>query len=1190
MAQDNFYDQIIEGPIFLLLGQNYLRVEDGTDHFLSIALNKFNCPTTPPIHYEQLLHGNAHNDIEAALRWMEERCAHLPAPEWLTTVAQLPWNGFYTSAIDIIWPHVFENEWRNIQPLVDEKLNPLNPRNPASPYSTFLFGSISRDEESERPPLNPRELKNRNLVATRLISRLPDFVTPFGTLIIEGYAGSLDWLKPDTLTATIDNLHARPTHIFSVTGVLTEEFQGNDDIVELIKEKKLVLHTESLAKCLLEGINQNRLILKDLTPSVAEGRRISIETGYLTVPADLWRQVSRTATILDDTIMLPALENSPEKEYADFRVFLGGSNQKAVWSGINRKFAFTREYENDLYIKVSRLLKAKRTPSNPIIVHGQTGTGKTVALRALARKFRGEKMYPVLFIEQRTQGDINHFAIDKFCKWAQENGVSTCLIIWDGMVEIEQYSDLLKYLDGTGRKVVVIGSCYRLMSSIKVKAPDQVFEAPDRLVEKTELPRFNEFLKRFNVSLSQTNNSYSKRQPDDTFLTTLYHLLPETKPRIKKGLLDEFYIAEQRLNKVVEEENLDPMFDTVLAYELYKNGWIDIQKLSLSNETKEFSNEELSEIKRLTGLVMVPGSLGLKVPLELLLHVLDKLDQNRFIDILRNSDIFQCVPDDAGNYLVMPRHQLEAQIFNLNRIGGSSYEIEYMQALLEGINDNGEISNNPEVQFAVDLLRRVRPDEQTAKTDNRYKVGKKYVRYFRDLAETLGKLRKERSICNPRLMLQEATLLREYVISRNKQNRTNTETEVEDTEVLSSEDVDLPDDALTLLGQAEDIVRDAIDLIEADRKNAKFRSRLLVELAAILGTEMTAMLRENDDPEAALELFQDIRKEVLIARAMDAENFYPIDVFSWVTMTIMNKGILSEEEQLEIEADILHVFEMVNIEDFDFNQIERFHSRRMNIAKLLNKQEITKEAFDSLEKIGSYAGYYLTAYYKAGYQPGDLVNVIVDEKRLPLCKQAADYLEEQRQTTKIDGKCLYLLLRLWWMSRTGVPIFYNEEGQTLPFTQEEWRYCLNLLNELRRAGNEEEYNTPHINYLRGLATFHLNQIDEAFEIFSEVEREADTVQGVGRRRYKYLASSNNGEAIEYRGTIRWLDKNLDKSKVFVEGIRRIIPFYPREFSNQEIRDRGLLLFCIAFNFLGPIAVSTNRSKLKQGRTDEQRGS
>src|SRR5258708_35531868 len=112
--------------------------------------------------------------------------------------------------------------------------------------------------------------------------------------------------------------------------------------------------------------------------------------------------------------------------------------------------------------------------------------------------------------------------------------------------------------------------------------------------------------------------------------------------------------------------------------------------------------------------------------------------------------------------MITSRTQLEAWQVRMSRIGGPTYEIEYMQDLLSEVEDTGEPGNNPQIQFAIDLLRAVRPNAYSAHGD--YYVGQRYFEYFEKLAETLQGLREMRNIHNPRLMLQEATLLRKYVI------------------------------------------------------------------------------------------------------------------------------------------------------------------------------------------------------------------------------------------------------------------------------------------------------------------------------------------------------------------------------------------------------------------------------------------
>ena len=59
--------------------------------------------------------------------------------------------------------------------------------------------------------------------------------------------------------------------------------------------------------------------------------------------------------------------------------------------------------------------------NDPIILHGQTGTGKTVALGSIAYRVRDEGKYPVLFIERKSQRLSNN-DLEAFCKWAEDLG------------------------------------------------------------------------------------------------------------------------------------------------------------------------------------------------------------------------------------------------------------------------------------------------------------------------------------------------------------------------------------------------------------------------------------------------------------------------------------------------------------------------------------------------------------------------------------------------------------------------------------------------------------------------------------------------------------------------------------------------------------------------------------------------
>ena len=85
------YDQLYiklnqKTTAFLLLGQDYLRINSGKDHFLAEILRKYN-NGAEPTGYNQILEGEAHNNFQSSLAWMQERCNRFSPPEWLVTVA-----------------------------------------------------------------------------------------------------------------------------------------------------------------------------------------------------------------------------------------------------------------------------------------------------------------------------------------------------------------------------------------------------------------------------------------------------------------------------------------------------------------------------------------------------------------------------------------------------------------------------------------------------------------------------------------------------------------------------------------------------------------------------------------------------------------------------------------------------------------------------------------------------------------------------------------------------------------------------------------------------------------------------------------------------------------------------------------------------------------------------------------------
>ena len=1125
-----------QDPAVLLLGQAYLKLDRGADPFLADVLAKYGPEDAEPRDYNQVLRGTAHQAAEAALSWMQQRSERMSTPKWLEAVASLAWSSVYTSAIDALWYRSFRSQWRELHPIFQTKVNPADPRNRTWLHCTFLFGCINRAEEGERPPLSRREWLSRKQDAIVLARRLPEIITPFGVLVIEGYDPANDWLPIEDLLPILDSLNPGQAHLFSASS----EDLAHSDVSDLIEAGKITAHREGLASHLIRA-KESGLIQLGLGPEhEVRGRRIQVDENVLQVPSEIWNVVSKSALILDDSITIPPKPVSEERRYLDFRNFLAESGTVPVWSGYARGFAFRRDFEAGLAKEVNQALRARELQQEPIILHGQSGTGKTIALGSMAYETRKKRGCPVLFIERKSQQPFGT-DLDVFCKWAEDNGARNTLIIWDGMLEVDQYYDLLQYLVGRGRKVVLVGSSYRFTTEHKRSLGHAFIEAPARF-NPSETVAFSEFLSGFHPELASLLSG-RESEPDATFLVWLYRLLPPTRSSLRSNLIREVLDTERRINR---ESVAAAVPATALGHALWEGGLVQPEKL-FSDEVRTIGGEDVTEIEKLVGLIMVPGRFGLKVPLEPLLRALGKEWMQNLVSVLSEADIFQWYEDLLGNIAIGPRHPLEAQLIVHSRFGNAVAEVAFAKELILEVRGE-EVGEEHEIQFVVDLVRSMGPNGQ-------------YPTYFLpcypEISDAFRELREVRGVQNPRLMLQEANLIREWVVAMSRAGTT-------------------PADANDLLDRAETILRQALDFALEHKRSARLRSIIYVELGSVLASKTRQFLDHPSLQSLPIEISREARTCLFRARSLNPEDYHPLDVMAWMTDDLLKAGALDQTSEAEAKADLLYLFSTADPDDFDAIQKGMFHQRRLRIGQSFGRSDIAEEAFEALENQGSKAGYYLRASYLAGEIPYDSE---LDPTQKQRFRAAVDYLEDNRQKIAGDSRCLYLLLRLWWMLQTGKPILYQER-QSVQFTQQDWRYAFDLTTELLAAG--DDYPIPLVRYVQALAAFHLGSIGEALSMFRDLEREADYVRGRRRIIRSYLASTEDGRPRVFHGTVAWMDSEGRRGEVYVEELRRKLRFIPTDFPRRQELRRGdpLGKFHIAFNFIGPIA---DRMEYRRGK-------
>ncbi len=658
-ADSGFLARLRQGPAFLFLGQAYLKLQAAEDPLLALSLKKYGPAPAGTPSYNDLLSSSAGNAGEAAFAWMEERCRLISVPKWLEMVASFAWSGVYSSAVDSVWPRAFRTDWRELQSILEEKYRPRDPRNKSILHCTYLFGCVNRTDLAERPPLNKGEWRSRRQVAIALTRRLPELLTPRGVLAIEGYRGLNDWLPLDDLLPTIEALEPGQVHIFGCD----DGMRSDPDLSTLAAKGHIFLHDENLAHLLNRGAEAGTLRLGPPDQATEEGHQITLDAGVLTVPRELWQNISRLSTVLDDTATGPYPAISEDALYREFREALAKTDSRPNWSAYARNLLFTRDFESGLKAETLKRLSTRDLSDSPLILHGPTTTGKTVALARLAYTVHTAGDFPVIFVERKTQKP-GFAEIEQFCRWLESKGVRSTLLVWDGMLEPDEYIRAARYLTSKGRKVVVVGSCYRL--HVK-QASTGYIEAPEQLTLK-ESGSFGSYLQTFHPELAAilgTAQSALAR----TFLATLYRLLPPTRSSIRLGVTKEIGLAEDLILKRASAATPESAFPSALAKALFKAGIVSPAEF-LSSTSVALSEDAFSNLQALTGLIMVPGQFGIRVPVELLMRALEYRHGVHLADLLKDVDVFQWYEDSVGNIEIGPRNPLEAKLIAQARLGG----------------------------------------------------------------------------------------------------------------------------------------------------------------------------------------------------------------------------------------------------------------------------------------------------------------------------------------------------------------------------------------------------------------------------------------------------------------------------------------------------------------------------------------
>ena len=1123
------------GPTILLLGQDYLRGSAASNPFVDVLRERYpDIQSTQPS-LKPYLERIATEERSATMAWLHRRSQKLPISESLATVSDFAWNHVDTTAIDEVWVRAFAKSWRSLQGFFTEKMFPQDIRDRNRLCCTFLFGCVDKEDEESRCPRDELQLDDRLQVAIALLRRLPDILTPRGILIIEGWDPKMDWLSSKDIYPTLSRLGASQVAICSAT----PELQADARLMRLRKDGTLLFIQESLAEIISTAKASGTIALGDPGTLLPNGRQITIDSQLAFIPKDIFLQVEPFATILDDNITVPPRNLARDTEYFDFLHFIEEPVKLRNWDPFARGFPFIRDFYYSLSQLVEKCLTTPHANRAPIILHGDTGTGKTVALANLAYKTASQARFPVIFIERSSKniGSEEALSLDRLLNWAEDAGAQACLVVWDGMRRLEDYTRLWTFLADRGRKAVIIGSFYLLPED---QRPKLSVEAP-RLFNPHERDRFLEYLQRYAPEVANWVKEKDS-QVDQAFLVALYRLLPQARPTIRTGVVQEFKTDQVSIFERIKNLHDKPTgFNTLeAAFKETTNlklstGTSDAAPTSFWSQTSNIYGETLTTIQKLFALVMTPGRYVPRIPIELVLSALNHPIDNRILEALK-SHVIVWHEATNGNIFLEPRQPLEAQIYMENLFGGvpkpeACLICELIAALPR---PDTEVGGEASIEFIVELLQIIGPNSKNQAFANRF------LPCRLSFAEALTNVREQRSIVSNRLMLQEATLYREG--AGDPQNP-------------------LPaTEKILLLQKAADVMAQALDLPNISTWQ---RSIMSGELTACLGFLLSAELPSAS--RARIEyLYASALNSFNKARSAAPNNVHAIVTLGWITRPLLDKGFFTPEELPAITASLVSLFDDAEEITMDLEQQQFFLEERSKIMDLLGNTQLSEDAFQKLIAIGSKAGYYIRARSKFRDIPeGPLTPGLRDQ-----LDEAIHYLESNWRKIETDYRCVNLLFHIWWRTLVGRRPFETER-QILPFSQTQWQRCHELLDRLAQLSDPEP--RPTIRFLRALAQFHVGLVESSNQEFRLLASDNSVSLG-GRRLRKLYMASLEGQPLEYNGQVQHDIAEHQIGRLWVDKIHANVLVTPHDFDRRQLRRHETLNdFHIAFSFTGPIA-------------------
>jgi hypothetical protein len=833
-----------------------------------------------------------------------------------------------------------------------------------------LFGSIDEQAVTNLPPLTTAALRQRQAFNVGPILQQLPYVTTSGCLVIDG-VGRDDWLPLDLLSLACASLPPRSVHWF----LGRERPARPTDYPDF--GDSLVVHEETLAEYLARW--SERPESGDL--AAAQDRLASPQDHVVTfdrsgkthkiiLSAQEWRNITQTATVLDDATTAPPPPLGPDDERAAFHRFLRGAQRPPDWSGVGRGFLFKRDVADALADTVVRALGGLGSvnPSDaterytvyysrrPILLTGPPASGKSRLLHWLAIELR-RRGYVVAYAGP-TVGRLKVEALERVCRILEEKGAPCVALLADDL-DNGQYSQLADALAAAGRNVIVVGSARYAPRAIGLdedprkaagKQADFTSHPIERRLSAKEITDFRNYLHRHG---EQTAGLTPERMAEPYFLLLLYFLLPDTRGNVRlrldtaydrlAGALDSASRAADQSALAQDTRRQNQLRE--IAQQLFPGF-----ELGQAEELSGSPFEHSAVTRDALDLALVCARLRRPVPVDHLLRAMGEdflRSYPSFSRDLGESELLYEQVDDNGTLVLNTDHAELARLVLQSVRPIPAEQLKLIAWLVDAVqwSSLNFPGDDLEQDFCTELLQVVGP---RGEFDDFYSSPDSLI----EISELLRHVREDFQVQLPKLLHLEAQALRlladrssDYAASLGK---------------LAL--------AIEVLEQAETLL---LERRPTETRNVELVN-VLTTRAAVHGytvgshlKRLTELHEQRCSPDEASRLKAVIESEldqvnlhVSRSRAVGRASFYPLDVSFWSHRDVLEQMPgLSEPERMRLLSRLASVLETAVEEPLESSQVGKYRNRRIQLAELEKQHEVSTEIAESMRAHGDYSGW-----------------------------------------------------------------------------------------------------------------------------------------------------------------------------------------------------------------------------------------